>query len=333
MNRDFYKIFRNYQEISVRYDVHHRAIWCYYNPAPRPCFSLTILREIRQVQNSIIDYFENRKKDSEPPIHYQIYCSQVPGVFNLGGDLSLFVKLIKDKNRHQLSNYATLCIDLCYLNAVNLNLPLTTIALVEGAALGGGFEMALSSNVLIATENAKLGFPEIRFNLFPGMGAYSFLARICGMANAERMITSGASYNARELYDMGIVHSLAKIDNGQKSVKKFIRKHQRLSNGYRALQRVRQRYHPIDHKELADISQIWVEAALRLENKDLRMIHRLVKAQSVKMSKQKEGSLLRAKQDRRFIEEKSTFPLMDWSGETIVFDRRKNIDRRLLHKT
>lgn len=333
MNREFYKIFCNYQEISVRYDVHHRAIWCYCNPAPRPCFSSKLLEEIRQVQLSIIDYFNTRKTGSESLVRYQIYCSQVPGVFNLGGDLGLFVKLIKDKDRQQLSDYAKQCIKLCYFNAVNLFLPLTTITLVEGAALGGGFEMALSSNVLIATENAEMGFPEIRFNLFPGMGAYSFLARLCGVATAERMITSGAIYSAKELYDMGIVQHLAKTGNGQESVNKFIRQHKRLNNGRLALQEVRQRYHPINYQELADITEIWVDAALRLENKDLRMMDRLVKAQFLKMSKLKRGSLLRAKQDRRFTGKEVAFPLKDWSGVTIPSDRRKNIDRRLLDKT
>ena len=329
MTRDFYKIFCNYQEISVRYDVHHRAIWCYYNPAPRPCFSSTMLKELRQMQQSISNYFNTIENGSESLVRYQILCSQVPGIFNLGGDLALFSELIKGQQRQQLLDYAKQCIDICYLNAVNLHLPLTTISLVEGAALGGGFESALSSNVLIATENAEMGFPEIRFNLFPGMGAYSLLARMCDIVTAEEMISSGATYSARELYSMGIVHSLAKTNNGQEGVKKFIRQHQRSGNGRRALQQVRQRYHPIDYQELEDITEIWVDAALRLENKDLRMIDRLVKAQFNKMSKQKKRSLLRAKQDRRFAGEEVTFPLTNWSGDTVLSDRRKNPDRRL----
>ena len=288
-----------------------------------------MLQELRQMQQSIIDYFDTRETGSETLVRYQILYSQVPGTFNLGGDLALFSKLIKDKDRQQLLEYAKQCIDVCYLNAVNLHLPLTTIALVEGLALGGGFESALSSNVLIATENAEMGFPEIRFNLFPGMGAYSLLARICGMATAERIITSGAIYSARELYDLGIVNHLAETDNGPKSVEKYIRQHQRVSNGHRALQQVRQRYHPIDYQELADIVEIWVDAALRLENKDLRMMDRLVKAQEAKMAKQEKRSLIRTKQDRRFVTKDVTFPLTDWSGKTIKSDRRKNPDRRL----
>lgn len=333
MNRDFFKIFREYKEISIRYDVQHRAIWCYYNPTPRPCFSPTVLKEARQIQQSVIDYFKSGGADSESPIRYLVQASQVPGIFNLGGDLSLFTKLIKERNRQQLLEYSKQCIEICYLNATNLNLPLTTISLVEGVALGGGFESALSSNILVATENAEMGFPEIRFNLFPGMGAYSLLARITGMATAEKMIASGSIYGGRILYDMGIVNHLAETGKGQESVEKFIQQHQRSSNGRQALQQVRQRCHPIDYQELSDITEIWVDAALRLKDKDLRMMDRLVKAQLAKVTpnKQKKKTLLRTKQDRRFSLDAVTFPLTGWSGETIMLDRRNNQDRRLLH--
>jgi DSF synthase len=331
VNRDFFKIFCDYQEISLRYDSRHRAIWCYYNPASRPCFSSTMLQELRQMQQSIIHYFTTKNTHSEPLVRYQILHSQVPGVFSLGGDLALFSKLIRENNRQHLLDYAIQCIDICYLNAVNLHLPLTTISLVEGAALGGGFESALSSNILIATENAEMGFPEIRFNLFPGMGAYSLLARTCGMGIAHRMLASGETYSARKLYEMGIVHYLGKTGKGVESVEKFMRQHQQSSNGYRALQQVRQCYHPMDYQELADITEIWVNAALRLKDKDLRLIDRLVKAQSVKMTKQQDKSLLRTKQDRRFVAIETSFPLADWSGETIMFDRRNNSERRLFH--
>ncbi len=278
---------------------------------------------------SVMDYFETRESDSPPPIRYMIISSQVPGVFNLGGDLALFSKLIKKRDRQQLLDYANLCIDLCYLQAVNLHLPITTIALVEGTALGGGFESALSSNILIATEDAKMGFPEIRFNLFPGMSAYSFLARKCGMVIAEEMITSGETYSAQTLYDKGIVHHLAETGNGQESVKKYICQHQRSSNGRRAIQQAGLRYHPIDYQELSDITTIWVDAALRLNDRDLRMMDRLVQSQFVKMKNQENKSLLRTKQDRRFFKEEVSFPLKAWSDETIMFDRRKKQDRRL----
>ncbi len=331
MNREFYKIFRNYQELAVRYDSESLAVWCYYNPSPRPCFSLSILEEVRQVQQSIIDYSNIRRDDTEPLIRYLVVASQVPGVFNLGGDLALFVNLIREKNRAKLLEYAKKCINICYLNKTNMDLPVTTISLVEGAALGGGFECALSSNILIATKDAEMGFPEIRFNLFPGMGAYSFLARIAGSSVAEHMIASGEIYSGEELFEKGIVNHLAEPGKGYEGVRDFIRLHQRSSNARRALQSVRQCYHRIDYQELVDIAEIWADAALRLEEKNLRLMERLVKAQVAKVLQQKNGSqaLLRTAQDRRFVEEEISFPLIDWSGDEISYDRRNSHDRRL----
>ena len=331
MNSAFYKIFADYDEISVRYDAECQAVWCYYKPGDRLCFSLKMLQELRQMQQNIIDYFATLKTDSESPIRYQVLYSQVPGVYSFGGDLALFSKLIKGKERQQLLNYAELCVDITYLNSVNMHLPVTTISLVEGKALGGGFESALSSNILIATENSEMGFPEIRFNLFPGMGAYSLLSRSCGKAVAEKMITSGMTYGGKELYEKGIVHHLAENGAGQESVRQFIHQHRRLGNGRRAVQKVRQKYQPLEYQELADITEIWVDTAMGLEDKDLRLIDRLVNAQSVKVAKRKKGSLLRAAQDRRFIVTEPSFPLMDWLGETVMFDRRKSPDRRLFN--
>ncbi len=335
MNSEFYQIFRDYKEISIRYNEKSRAVWCYYKPTPRPCFSMTVLKEALQIQQAIIKYFGSLAENEEPAIRYLVQASQVPGVFNLGGDLDLFIKLIADKDKDTLMEYATSCIDICYLNAVSLHLPITTISLVQGAALGGGFESALASNVLIAEENTEMGFPEIRFNLFPGMGAYSLLARISGIPTAEKMITSGKIYSAKELYDLGIINTLAEAGKGRETVEEFIRQHSRSYNGMQAVQLARQRYHPVSYEELIDITRIWVDAALKVKPSDLRMMERLVNAQTRRIStedRQKNTrNLLRTKQDRRFILENITFPLADWSGETIMFDRRKNSDRRLLH--
>ena len=331
MNREFYKIFKNYQEIAVRYDDKCQAVWCYYNPSPRPCFSLMVLEEARQIQQSIIDYFATCDDFEKSPIRYLVTASQVPGVFNLGGDLGLFVKLIREKNRSYLLDYAKQCVKVCYINAVNLNLPITTISLVEGMALGGGFESALANSVLIATEDAEMGFPEIRFNLFPGMGAYSLLARIVGITTTEEMISSGKIYGARDLYDKGVVNCLAESGQGYESVCNYIRQHLRANNGRQALQQVRQRYHPVDYQELEDITHIWVDAALRLKEKDLRMMERIVNAQMAKIEQQKSGAeaLLRTVQDRRFVAEDISFPLTDWAGDVVASDRRENRDRRL----
>ena len=328
MTPEFYKIFAEYREIAVRYDEPHKAVWCYFNPAPRPCFSLQMLQDLRLMQQNIIDFFNDLNPREEAPIRYLIVCSQIPGIYNLGGDLSLFISLIREQKKKQLLDYAIHCIDNVYLNAVSMNLPVTTVSLVEGTALGGGFETALSGNLLIATEEAEMGFPEIRFNLFPGMGAYSLLARLVGTVATEKIIGSGTIYSAGELHDMGIVNHLVGSDNVRENVERILRQHSRSDNGFQAMILARHRCNPITFQELEDIVRIWVDAALRLTTRDLKMMKRLIKAQQAKMQQQEKRFLLRTKQDRRFSGEDVTFPLTDSSGQTIHFDRRHNDDRR-----
>lgn len=326
MTTQFHKIFHGHKEISVRYDIAQEAIWCYFKPTSRPCFSPTLLRESKTIQNAIFNYFKTAEK-IEYPVRYIVLASQTPGVFNLGGDLDLFIKLIANQDSTQLLDYATSCIDICYNNAVGLNLPLTTISLVQGTALGGGFESAMSSNVLIAEEHAKLGMPEIRFNLFPGMGGYSFIARKAGMKIADKVLQSGKIYSAHEMHDINIVDAIAEEGKGHAAVGQYIKNHQRAANGMRAIQEVRQLYNPITYDELMSITKVWVKAALRLTDKDIRVMERLVTAQNREKlhSNSTKGKtyLLRTKQDRRFSHHDVTFPLIDSYGDTIHSDRRR----------
>ena len=154
-----------------------------------------------------------------------------------------------------------------------------TLALVQGEALGGGFEAVLSNQVIIAERRSTFGFPEILFNLFPGMGAYSFLARLIGARRAEEIITSGALYGAAELAELGIVDVVAEDGQGEAVATGFMKDHLRRHNSYSALLQARRELFPIHRDELMRIATIWVDAALRLESKDLRIMQRLVSAQ------------------------------------------------------
>ena len=327
----FAKIFREYSEMSVRYDREQEAIWCCFNPGNRPCFSTLLLQEIKEIQKSIIRYFQADEKREKYPVRYLIIASQTPGIFNFGGDLNLFIQLITDQKREQLLEYATHCVDILYMNAVSLHLPLTLISFVEGTALGGGFEAALSTNVLIAERHAQMGVPEIRFNLFPGMGAYSFLVRKAGVNVAERLLCSGKIYSASELHEMCVVDVLAESGKGREAVNSYINNHKRTANGMQAIQAVKRFYNPITYEELIGITKIWVDAALHLSKKNLYLMERLVASQNrmtlnLQLANDK-MHVVRTKQDRRFDRHKVTFPFMDGSGKQIYIDRRR-LDRR-----
>jgi len=270
----------DYHHSFTQLDTERRALWHYLNPAPRPVFSQLVLGEILDVQERVKLHL-SMHGENLPEIRYLVIASAVPGVFSLGGDLELFADLIRNRRRDHLLAYARLCIECVYNSVTNVGNPqLTTISLVQGNALGGGFEAALANNVVVAERSATFGLPEILFNLFPGMGAYSLLARRLDMARAERFLASGRQYSAAELYDLGIVDVLAEDGEGVHAVNTFIRKHSRSRNGLLAIQQVRQRLAPLEFKELEDVVMIWVDAAMRLTERDLRTMEKLVAAQS-----------------------------------------------------
>src|SRR5450432_1498538 len=267
-------------QLETRFDPEFGVLWGLMNPKPRPTFNPQLLADLRGFVDSIIQpgglVWHG---GDELPINYAVIASKVPGVFNLGGDLSLFREAIAKHDRDMLVHYGRKCIDNLYPWSRNRDLPLTTIALVQGDALGGGFECALSASVLIAEESSRMGFPEILFNLFPGMGAYSFLARKVGRRTTEELIMSGNLYSGRQLYDMGVVDVLAPDGEGEAAVYSFIRKHAKTSNGRRAVEMTRREIEPVTLDELMRVVGIWADAALRLSERDLRLMERLVRAQ------------------------------------------------------
>src|ERR1022692_256065 len=270
-----------FEQLEMRFDANNGVMWHFMKPKARPVFNLQLLAELRTFHKSIEDQnglvWDNGE---ERRINYLVLGSKASGVYNLGGDLSFFRDAIMEKGRDRLMDYGRRCIDNMYPWSRNLDLPLTTIALVEGDALGGGFECALSSSVLVAEESARMGFPEVLFNLFPGMGAYSFLSRKIGRRLTEELITGGNLYSARQLYDMGVVDVLAPDGAGEQAVHSFIKKHANASNGRRAIELVRREVDPVTREELMRVVEIWADAALRLTERDLRMMDRLVRAQS-----------------------------------------------------
>jgi DSF synthase len=111
------------------------------------------------------------------------------------------------------------------------------------------------------------------------MGAFSFLSRKIGRKASEEMITSGAIYGARQLYDMGVVDVLAPDGTGEAAVYSYIRKHAKAANGRRGFERARTEVSPITRNELMQVVEIWADAALRVQERDLRMMERLARAQ------------------------------------------------------
>ena len=269
-----------FDQMDVEFDHEQGTVWCRMNPHPRPCFNAGLLDEIIELKHAIHRAGLNRQALTKRP-HFVVFTSGIPGVFNLGGDLQLFRALIEQRDRNGLEKYARACIDASYAVSSAWDLPLTTISLVQGTALGGGMEGALAANVVIAERGVQMGLPEVLFNLFPGMGAFSFLSRRVGPNEAERLILSGKTWQSEELHELGLIDVLAEPGFGETVVRDFIAQRQRRSpNAMLAMQRVRKVVNPVSYDELEDIAMIWVDAALQLTRRDLRVMERLINSQN-----------------------------------------------------
>lgn len=317
-----------YRQLQTRYDTATRSVWCWMNPTPRPCLNPQLLRELADLQSRLQAAHADPRLRQQYPYSHLILASKTPGVYGYGGDLELFQQLIVDQQRERLRRYAHACVHTLHQNLCNLHLPLTMVALVQGQALGGGFEAALSCDVIIAERGTHMGFPEVLFNLFPGMGAYNLLSRKIHPGLAERMILSGQTYSTEELYDMGIVDLLAEPGEGIIATENYLNNRNRAHHAVRHMKQVRRMTHPVTLQTLLDIVDLWVDAAMQLGARDLRKMQRLIHAQSrrdaygdaraVPIKRRGEWRSLHA----------SDFPLHTHLGETIEHERRRSPCRR-----
>lgn len=272
---------RRLRHLQVTYDNNSRAIWVEFKYQNRPCFSRGLLDDLSTVQRSIKQVAQTGYRLGQSSrVLFQIVASADKRVFNLGGDLAYFIRLIGAGNREGLRQYARTCIEIEYASVTHYDVPFTTIALVEGTALGGGFEAALSTNILIAEMRARFGFPELSFGLFPGMGALSLLLRKINPSLARRLIMDHRVYTAAELYEMGVVDILVQDGHGRKAATDYMRRNISKVHGLQGFQAAVDRILPITYEELSDVIDVWVDTALQLSEKNRRLMAYFARAQT-----------------------------------------------------
>jgi DSF synthase len=268
------------KQFELEYDPEIRALFTWMKPAPRPCFNREFLDDVAKFEGMLEEHQGwIAYRGQAHRVDYAVFGSRTEGIFNLGGDLSMFIQSIMRKDHEALERYGNLCVDNMHRRIRGFGADIGTISLVQGKAFGGGFECALASDTIVAERSATFSLPEVLFNMFPGMGALSLLARRIGLHKAEEIIMSGQVYTAKEMHDMGVVDVLADDGMGVDLVRGLVRTRQKRQNSYRAMARAKREYQPIPHSEMRSIVSVWIEAVLQLETRDLRMMARLVKAQ------------------------------------------------------
>ena len=257
------------------------TLWVKFSPDPETGlqnFTPALVAEFQDVLDSLMR--TNRSTSANDiTTPYTVIQSAHQDYFSVGGDLRFFRQCIDAGDATRLRDYSMKCLNLMYTWASRLKAHNTSIALVQGRALGGGFEMALSTDHIIAEEKSEFGFPEIMFGLFPCTGAMGLLTNRVGAKQAERMMTSKRVYKARELLEMGVIDEVCSDGQGELAVERFIAEHKSRQKARFKIQESRYRNSPLNYDEGVLVVDDWVELAMSLTPQELRNMEMLIMMQ------------------------------------------------------
>ncbi|RME58121.1 MAG: crotonase [Candidatus Dadabacteria bacterium] len=142
--------------------------------------------------------------------------------------------------------------------------PAVCIAAVDGYALGGGLELALACDLIIAKEGAKLGQPEVNLGIIPGFGGTQRLVHRCGIGTAKRLILTGEIITAEEAYRLKVVDYLCSAEEFNSTVTKVTENI--LEKGPLAVKKAKEIVNCAVERELLSGLTKEVEAFLKLFN-------------------------------------------------------------------
>ncbi len=151
-------------------------------------------------------HFAFKACDTEPSTKVIIITGSGEKAFVAGADISEFADFSVAEGEHLASEGQALLFDF----VANLSTPV--IAAVNGFALGGGLELALSAHFRIASENAKMGLPEVSLGVIPGYGGTQRLPQLIGKGRAMEMIMSAGMIDAQTALTYGLVNHVTTQD-------------------------------------------------------------------------------------------------------------------------
>ena len=156
------------------------------------------------VAKEIISTFQQLDKDDS--IKVIVLTGEGDKAFSAGADIEYMSKISADESEvyAKLGQEVTGTIE-------NVSKP--TIAAVNGFALGGGCEVAMSCDIRIASDNARMGQPEVTIGIPPGWGGTQRLMRIVGIAKAKELVYTGKMIKADEAKEIGLVNNVVPLES------------------------------------------------------------------------------------------------------------------------
>jgi enoyl-CoA hydratase len=163
------------------------------------------LNEISSLTLEELEKFVAALASLSPEAHALILYSSLKSGFCAGADLRELYQWIQQYGQTEVANHAREYLERIHavMNALDAS-PLTTIAAVHGVTFGGGFELALTCDLIIADKMARFCFPELRLGLIPGYGGIPRLKRDLGNAVVRDLLLTGRSFNATKAQQIGL---------------------------------------------------------------------------------------------------------------------------------
>jgi len=168
------------------------------------------LNEISSVTLEELEKFVAALGDLSQEAHALILHSTLKPGFCAGADLRELYGWIEEFGQVEVANHAREYLERIHhvMNTLD-SAPLITIAAVHGVTFGGGFELALTCDMIIADKMARFAFPELRLGLIPGYGGIPRLKRDLGNAVVRDLLLTGRSFNATKAQQIGLVSQVA----------------------------------------------------------------------------------------------------------------------------
>lgn len=258
------------KSVFLEFIPHQNALWTFLEERASPCVTLELLEELSAIDQTV------STSAAFMGLQFRVLASRKLNIFSLGGDLALFRYYLDSGDRESLLAYGLSAVNAVWSNVVGCGQPgLTTIALVQGEAQGGGFEAALSCHVIVAEKGLHFGFPEPLFGMFPGMGGGPLLCCRTDPSIASKIISSTNRYPSELLFEMGIVDILAPQGQGQALVHSLLSDETERAK----LAALKKRFNNLRREILLDLVHNWVDQAFNLSARQKRSMSYIIDAQ------------------------------------------------------
>ncbi len=194
---------------TIIYEKKDNVAWITFNrPDKLNAQNQTLLSEVTVA-------LEQAKDDDE--VHVIVFTGAGDRAFSAGADISMFMEWtpinVVSWTKATKRPYTFV-----------REIPKPVIAMVNGLALGGGCEIAMGCDIIIASENARFGQPEISVGVIPGGAGTQMLPRLVGEKKAKEMILTGDPISAEEALRLGLVNKVVPADKLREAVDEVIKK-------------------------------------------------------------------------------------------------------------